>query len=175
MKTLLPLLLLFSICLSSKAQERCLVEDEIVVYIFMLEDCPITQYYVPTLKNLFHTYNPYQVSFIGLFPNKYSKPIKIDSFQQDYQVPFPLKTDYFQKKVQRFKASVTPEVVIYNKTYDEIWYQGRIDNRYSRVGRSKYTTTKYELADALEAIVRGEPILQKKTEAIGCFITTITK
>lgn len=139
----------------------------------MLEDCPITQYYIPKLKTLFDTYHPYQIEFIGLFPNKYSKPEKIDSFKHNYQIPFPLKTDYFQKKVQKFNATVTPEVVIYNKTYNEVLYQGRIDNAYSRVGRPRYNINQDEVKEALEAIVKGEPIKKNKTEAVGCFITLL--
>lgn len=172
MKTLL-LYISFGFCLSLSAQERCLVEDEVIVYVFMLEDCPITQYYIPKLKTLFDNYHPYNIDFIGLFPNKYSKPEKIDSFKHNYQIPFPLKTDYFQKKVQQFKATVTPEVIVYNKTCDEVLYQGRIDNAYSRVGRPRYKISQDELADALESIVRGESIKKKKTEAIGCYISLI--
>lgn len=168
--TFLIILLLFCGYNTTQAQERCLVEDSISVYIFMLEDCPITQFYTLALREMHETYDPYGLNFVGLFPNRYSSPEKIDSFQQQYKIPFSLKTDYFQTKTKFFEATVTPEVVIYNHTYQEILYKGRIDNAYFRVGKKRGVTTTADLEDALEAIVRGEPIAVKETEAIGCFI-----
>ncbi len=170
-----PILLLiglftFFISTQVKAQERCPVDDSLTVYIFMLEDCLLTQFYTVALKELYQEYRSYNIEFVGLFPNSFSKREKIDSFQFVYQIPFPLKTDYFQTKTKRFGANVTPEIVIYNHTYDEVWYQGRIDNTYYKVGKKRGKTTTSDLRDALESIVRGEPIAVPKTEAVGCLI-----
>lgn len=159
---------------NTQAQERCVVEDSISVYIFMLEDCLITQFYTLALREIHEEYAPYNIAFIGLFPNRFSKPEAIDSFQQKYQIPFLLKTDYFQTKTQKFGATVTPEVIIYNHTLDEVLYKGRIDNAYYRVGKKRGTTTTADLKDALEAIVRGEPVAVKETEAVGCYINLVS-
>lgn len=155
---------------SSKAQEYCPVEDSISIYIFMLEDCLITQYYTPDLNAFYKKYAPYNIEFVGLFPNSFSRPEKIDSFKTKYSIPFPLLKDHYQTRTKKFGANVTPEVVIYNHTYDEILYQGRIDNAYYRVGRKRGKTTSAELENALEAIAKGEPIEVKYTEAVGCLI-----
>ncbi len=152
------------------AQEKCAVEDSITVYVFMLEDCLITQFYTPQLRSLYREFSPYNIRFEGLFPNKYSKPEKIDSFRIAYEIPFELKTDYFQKKTNLMGATVTPEVCVYNHTYNEIIYKGRIDNAYYKVGKKRGVTNTAELKEVLEAIVRGEPVLIPDTEAVGCII-----
>jgi len=155
---------------NANAQEYCPVEDSISVYIFMLEDCPLTQFYTLAFRNLYEEYKDYNIAFIGLFPNRFSKPEKIDSFQQKYKISFPLKTDYFKSKTKEFGATVTPEVVIYNHTFQEILYKGRVDNAYYKVGKKRGQTTTSDLKDALESIARGEPIAIKETEAVGCYI-----
>ena len=60
--------------------------------------------------------------------------------------------------------------MVYNHNDQEILYKGRIDNAYFRVGKKRGVTSTSDLKDALEAIVRGEPVLIKETEAVGCFI-----
>ena len=44
--------------------------DEITVYIFMSETCPICQSVTLELKALYATYHPKGVTFVGLFPNQ---------------------------------------------------------------------------------------------------------
>jgi len=161
---------LMNVNLVVNAQERCVVEDSITVYVFMLEDCLITQFYTPQLRNLYEEYFKYNIDFVGLFPNKYSKPEKIDSFKTAYQIPFPLKTDYYKSKTRLMDAKVTPEVCVYNHDFQEIIYKGRIDNAYYKVGKKRGVTNTSELRDVLEAIVKGEPVQTPNTEAVGCLI-----
>ena len=167
---LLFFIIFTSINLVVNAQEKCVLEDSITVYVFMLEDCLITQFYTPQLRNLYEEYSRYNINFVGLFPNKYSKPEKIDSFKMVYQIPFPLKTDYYKSKTKLMDAKVTPEVCVYNHDFQEIIYKGRIDNAYYKVGKKRGVTNTSELKDVLEAIVTGEPVQTPNTEAVGCLI-----
>ena len=146
------------------------ISDTISVYIFLHEDCVISQYYTLPLKELHNQYGNDSIQFVGLFPNFSSKKENIQAFKEKYGLPFPLKTDYFKTKTILFDAEVTPEVVVYNENKKAILYQGRIDNTYFRVGKKRTITTTSELADALEAIVTHQPISVKKTQPIGCFI-----
>jgi len=144
--------------------------DTISVYIFLHEECVISQYYTLPLKELHTQYANDSIQFIGLFPNFSSKKKNIQAFKEKYQIPFSLKTDYFKTKTKLLNATVTPEVVIYNENKKTILYQGRVDNTYFRVGKKRTITTSSELMDALEAIVHHQPIKISKTKAIGCFI-----
>lgn len=163
-------LLLFFWASSAKANVLESSSDSITVYIFLHESCRISQYYTPTLRELHEKYASDQLQFVGLFPNFSSKPAKMEAFKQKYQLPFALKTDYYHTLKEKLGASVTPEVVVFNESIDQLLYRGRIDDSYARVGRRKQVTSTSELKDVLQAIAEGRPITVKNTTAIGCFI-----
>ena len=164
------LILVFCFALLKPMQTEAAPKDSITVYVFLLDACVICQNYTLPLKELHAKYANDQVNFVGLFPNFTSKPPQIEAFKKKYQIPFELKTDYFKTKSKQFGITVTPEVVVYNHTKEEVLYKGRIDNTYFRVGKRRTITTTSELEDALEAIKNGQPIKVKETEAVGCFI-----
>jgi thiol-disulfide isomerase/thioredoxin len=143
--------------------------DSIVVYIFMLDDCPITQSYSLKLNELYQEYGD-QFSFIGIFPNASSKKNKIDQFVIDYQISFPTQTDYSKKRVVQFGVKITPEVVVYNTEKDEIIYKGRIDNEFADLGKRRKVVTTGELKEVLNYLSSGKEKVFPFTEAVGCFI-----
>lgn len=143
------------------------------VYVFMGEECIISQYYTLTLKQLWKEYASESIHFKGLFPNPSSSPEKIKSFQDKYDLPFPLSLDLQQEQMHRFGAKVTPEVVVFDKTNQQILYQGRIDNTYFRVGKRRAVTTRTELDEVLQAIQADEKPAVENTTAVGCFITKL--
>lgn len=49
-------------------------------------------------------------------------------------------------------------------------YQGRIDDRYVDFGKSQAAPNVRDVADAIEATLNGNPVLQKTTQAVGCYI-----
>ncbi|MEL6650173.1 MAG: hypothetical protein AAFQ87_05125 [Bacteroidota bacterium] len=146
-------------------------QDSITVYVFLHESCLISQYYTLPLREMHEQYASENLQFVGLFPNLSSKPAQIKAFQETYQIPFQLKPDYFHQKMEAFGAAVTPEVVVYNETKQQILYKGRIDDAYARVGQKKRIVSSSELKDALEAIQHDQPIKVSETTAVGCFIS----
>ncbi len=146
-------------------------QKEIEVYLFLGEECLISQYYTLPIKQLWQEYADEQVTFIGLFPNPSSSPEKMSAFKEKYQIPFSLAIDIQQEKMKAFDISVTPEVVVYDKRQQQVLYKGRIDNTYFRVGKRRTVTTTAELADVLAAIRMNKAPTIPATPAIGCFIT----
>lgn len=168
-KVLLPfvVLLIFSTLAFKQSDE---IDKRYTVYIFLLDDCRISEYYTPELNKLHAEYSNDSIEFIGLFPNFSSKPAQIDAFQETYSISFPLKTDYYKQKTKEFGVRVTPEVVIFDNIKQSVLYKGRIDNSYFKVGRRRTVINKFELRNALNAIQEGTEIEITETEAIGCFI-----
>jgi len=156
----LSLVLISWVCtLSSLAQNPAgpYAQDTVIVYVFMLEDCIITQNYTLALREMHEAYVSDRLEFVGLFPNSFSNPKKIAEFKAKYEI-------------LKLGATVTPTAIVWNKTRDEVLYRGRIDDSYYRIGKRRTVTTTSELKDALEALVTGEEIGVKETQAIGCFI-----
>ena len=143
------------------------------IYIFLGEECIISQQYTLLINRLHKEYTGEQIEFIGLFPNPSSNKEKMAVFQEKYKLGFPLKHDALQKEMARFGVKVTPEVVVFNKKNKTVIYQGRIDNMFFRVGKRRTITTTSELEDVLKAIQKDQKIENKKTDAVGCFITPL--
>jgi len=144
--------------------------DSVTVYLFFRIDCKICEYYTRDLEKLYEQYKEDNITFVAVFPNFMDKPPAIERYREKFGMPFSAKTDYYKKLTKKFKATVTPEVVVYNETKETVLYQGRIDNTYYRLGRKRSVTTSSELATVLENHVNGEPNNVAFAKAVGCFI-----
>ena len=114
---------------------------QVEVYIFLREDCIISQHYTVNLKQLHRDYANDSLAFIGVFPNQSSTEMDMIVFKGKYELPFQLVLDHEQVLVKRFGATITPEVVVYDTARQVILYQGRIDDTYYRVGKKRRVTT----------------------------------
>lgn len=139
-----------------------------ILYLFLSDECIITQYYITTLNELSAEYG-HEVDMIAIFPNFSSKPKKIEAFYEKYKLEIPHKTDYYKVLSRGLGATVTPEAILLD-TKGQIVYKGRIDNSYVSIGKRRRVVTTQELSDAIQALQKGKEIEVSQTEAIGCFI-----
>lgn len=158
-----------SFCLLLFSTFNLSAKDSLTLYLFLLDDCPICIQYTPTINDL-HAKFGSEVSFIGYFPNFSSKKNKIELFRNEYQINFPLHTDYYKTQAKKFNAQVTPEVVLFNHTTNKIIYQGRIDNKFYKLGRRRNVVTENNLLDAIEKSLENKEVDPSFVEPIGCFI-----
>lgn len=145
--------------------------SDITVYIFLMEDCPISQNYSTTLRSIYNTYQPKGISFKGYFPNAMSSNSSIAAFKKTYNFPFELLKDEGQAMARKLNAKVAPEVVVYNEATHETLYKGRIDDLYFALKRKRNTVGNHDLINALEEIANNQPVSTPITEPVGCFIT----
>ena len=140
------------------------------IIIFMAVDCPITQKYMGTIKELAVKYQSQKIAVVGYFPAGLSKKASRE-FRQEYQVPEIIQFIDDKKHVitNKYQATITPEVVLLDKN-EQVIYQGSIDNWFFELGRYRLEITEHYLIDAIEASLQGKQPSVKKTEAIGCFI-----
>ncbi len=141
--------------------------DSMTVYVFLHDECVVSQFYTPALRRLHDTYAGPDVSFVGYFPNPAATPERIYAFAEKYELPFPLYPDHFKRAAHRLGATVTPEAVVYDHAADRILYRGRIDNSFVRVGRRRQVTTSFELETVLK---KRQPPAARDTPAVGCLI-----
>jgi hypothetical protein len=145
------------------------VSDQYRVYVFMLEDCKITQAYTEKVRYLYQTFAGDSIHFSGYFPNPVSEDSTMQAFVEKHQLPFSCTRTGAYALAKRFGVTVTPEVVVYNETRDSVYYQGRIDNLFERVGQRRQVVTSHELEAALYCIQHSKPIPIPRTTAVGCF------
>lgn len=146
--------------------------DSLTVYVFLNDECVISQFYTPELTRLFDTYHAQKVGFTGYFPSPSSTPDRIEKFGEAYRLAFPLEGDYHKTQARRLGVTVTPEVAVWDHRSDKLIYRGRIDDSYVRVGKRKLHPQQHDLQEIIDAWLEGQvPAELEQTQAIGCFIS----
>lgn len=141
----------------------------IKVAIFMAVDCPITQKYLNSIKEIANEFSSKPVQFVGYFPVGLTKK-ESTAFRNEYKIPnsIELIDDKKHEWTEMLDAKVTPEVfVIRNK---QVLYRGAIDNWFYELGRYRKKVTAHYLIDAIQASLKNEKPSISETEALGCFI-----
>ncbi len=140
-----------------------------IVVVFLLAGCPACENYVLTLNNMNTKYQPFGISFYGVFPGVYSKLNEIINYRDTYKPNFTLLLDKDKLLVKFLGAKVAPQVFVLNKQR-QIVYRGRIDDWMYAVGKKRAVITHHELEDALNAVVKGEKITTTLSIPVGCLI-----
>jgi len=162
-------ILLISTRLAQGQHDHKSDSPEIQVAIFMAVDCPITQKYLNTIKEIANQYSDKSVQFVGYFPVGLTKR-ESTTFRNEYSIPntIELKDDKKHEWTEMLDAKVTPEVfVIKNK---QVLYRGAIDNWFYELGRYRKEVTAHYLIDAIQAALNNEKPSITETEALGCYI-----
>ena len=153
------------------SESNDIANDDIEVNIFLHEACKISQFYSLKLKELHQEFASDKIVFKGIFPAQDSKNENLLAFKEAYKMPFEMVNDKEQIITKMLKATITPEVVVLNKSKNEVIYRGRIDDSYYKVGRRRNANRTNELFDVLTAIKLNKKIETENKPAIGCFIS----
>ncbi len=145
--------------------------DSLTVYVFLHDECVISQYYTPLLTEYYNQYHSKKIGFIGYFPNFSTKPAQIKAFGEKYKLEFPLHQDYYKDWTRKLGITITPEVAVVDHRSERLLYRGRIDDSYVRVGKRKLNPQHADLKSIIESWLSGNPPLATiETQSIGCFI-----
>src|SRR5262245_41951639 len=137
-----------------------------VVLVFLGTECPVARQYLPRLKELHHEYQSQGVQFLGIYSNVGVNAFSMATHAHDEDIPFPVLQDVDHKLADLLAVETTPEVVVLDAKL-EPRYQGAIDDQFARGGRRAQPTEQY-LADALAALVKGQPIERPYVPPSGC-------
>lgn len=146
-------------------------ETKAIVLVFISTDCPIANSYQPSLARLVQQHPSPGVAWFMIHVDSDLTVEQAREHAQRFGIQVPVVIDHDRSIARRAGATVTPQVFVYQKGNAPPVYQGRIDDWYADFGKKRASPTTRELADALEAIAKGEPVAVAQTEAVGCFIT----
>ncbi|MEM7391232.1 MAG: redoxin family protein, partial [Verrucomicrobiota bacterium] len=138
--------------------------------VFIAPDCPIANYYQPTLRRLHKAYADRGIPFFLVHSDPDLTAEEVIEHAETYKIEAPVVLDAERAYAKKFGARVTPEVFVIDRNAT-VLYSGRIDDTYTGFGRKRPKPRTHDLKDALEAIVTGEKIKRPKTKAVGCFIS----
>jgi hypothetical protein len=140
----------------------------ITVIIFLSEDCPISQKYVPAINAIQRKYHDRGVRIHAIIPGKIKKS-DLTRFKEEYAITFPITRDKKYRMVQLLSATTTPEVFMFDRNLD-LKYRGAIDNWFYELGGYRQEVTEDYLIEAIDALLAGGQPDKANTLAVGCLI-----
>lgn len=159
--------------LSQGAPEGSTARDAGRVVVLLEPGCPIARYHLATLRELHETFAAKGFAFQGYVPNALATKASVSSYRKKFEIPFPIEADPQQIKASELRATIVPEVFVYNKE-ETLVYRGRIDDTFAAVGKRRPKARSHELKDTLIALLTDKPIPTAQTKPVGCPITFST-
>lgn len=133
--------------------------------VFLSFECPVSNDYCPTLRELWKNYHDRGVAFVAICPNK-SAP-QIEKEAKDYKLPFPILADEAGAAGRALAAGWTPEAFVLDAD-GILRYRGRIDDGlYARL-KKKPSVSREDLREALVDVLAGKSVRIPATQPIGC-------
>jgi len=155
----------------SPADPFAMSKDKIVVLIFVLTDCPISNRYAPAIQQLSTQYAG-KAAFFLIYPNRKETAETIRKHNAEFGYTITALRDPQHTLVKLSQAQITPEAAIFDAKRSLI-YHGRIDNLYEDFGRARRNATTHELSDVIQAVIAGKSVSTTVTPAVGCYISDL--
>jgi hypothetical protein len=144
---------------------------KIVVLVFIRRDCPVSSRYAPVIQQI-SAQHERDASFWLVFPDKAETPQTIHNYLREYAYRLPALRDPEHALVKLAQVQITPEVAVFNRSH-QLLYDGRIDNWYRDLGRSRPAPTTHELADAIQAALGDKIPAANQVRGVGCYISDL--
>lgn len=144
------------------------------VLVFTTTDCPISNRYAPEIQSLAARFAKQNIAFTLVYPVGTDTPVVIGEHVKKFGYAIPAVRDTAQELVKHTGVKVTPEVAVIGAG-GQVLYRGRIDDRYIDFGKDRPQPNERTLERALEAVVQGQPIAVRETQAVGCYLADLLK
>lgn len=145
-------------------------DTEVLVIIFMCNHCPYVKAVLQRLIDLQNKFADQSVQLVGINANDAVK-YPDDSMEsmkkvaKEKGIPFPYLFDETQEVAKAYDAVCTPDIYVFGPER-KLLYRGRIDDNWEHPEQ----VTQHDLEDAINAILDGQPMLEKQIPSMGCSI-----
>jgi hypothetical protein len=143
-------------------------DHKAIVVVFLGSDCPISNLYVPRLKELEKKYRDRGVQFLAVYPNHDEDLDQVAMHSYDRDIPFPVLKDCSQRLAEAVGATRVPSAAVLDGEF-KLRYRGRIDDRYGASARRE-KASRADLAEAIDEVLAGKNVSMAEIEADGCLI-----
>ncbi|MGA8617615.1 MAG: redoxin family protein [Candidatus Sulfotelmatobacter sp.] len=144
---------------------------KVVVLVFVRRDCPVSSRYAPLIQQI-SAQHERAASFWLVFPDKAETPNTIHQYLHDYGYHLPALRDPEHSLVKLAQVRITPEVAVFSRNR-QLLYDGRIDNWYVDLGRSRPAPTTHELEDAIQSALADKTPATNQVRGVGCYISDL--
>ncbi|MCA9053970.1 MAG: redoxin domain-containing protein [Planctomycetaceae bacterium] len=139
------------------------------VLVFISTDCPIANYYHPTLRKLQEEFAGQGITWYFVHADPGLTEERARKHAADYSLKAPVLLDREHRLARAATATKTPQAAVI-RPGGAVAYLGRIDDTYVGYGKKRARPTRLDLRDALAAVAAGQPVTTPRTESVGCFI-----
>jgi hypothetical protein len=139
------------------------------VLIFVSNDCPIANRYVPEIRRLEDAFAKRGVSFWLVHADPEETAAEIREHDRKFGVTLRVLRDPEHRLAELAQAHVTPTAALFTSG-KALVYHGRIDDRVVDLGRERAEPGQRDLVEALEAVLAGRAVANPVTTAVGCHI-----
>lgn len=156
-------------------------QNRAAVLFFILADCPISNSYAPEINRIVADYTKQGVAVYIVHADRDMPDADLQQHAKEYGYTCPVLVDRKHELINRLGITVVPEVAVVSVsgvpgvhegvTQGALAYRGRIDDRFPSLGHERLKPTTSDLRNALDALLRNEPISTPRTTATGCAIT----
>lgn len=144
------------------------------VLIFVSDDCPISNRYIPEILRLRDSYSGRGVRFWMVHPDATETAEAIRKHDKEFGLTIPALRDPQHDLVKLAKAEVTPSAAVFARD-GRLVYHGRIDDRVAELGQERPYPARRDLSEAVEALLAGRAVKETETTAVGCIIPGVSK
>jgi peroxiredoxin len=140
-----------------------------IVVFFTTTDCPLSNNDVPEMNRTQRDYASRGVAFYAVQADTTIADADVVQHTKDYQFSFPVLFDPHQMLAKMTGATTIPSAAVLTPD-GTLLYLGRIDNRVEDFNVRRQEPTKFDLREALDAVLAGKPVAHPRTKAFGCAI-----
>ncbi len=142
-----------------------------IVLVFLGTDCPVGNLYVPRLVELNKEYRSKGVVFLGINSNAHEDRASVARYAKENGIDFPVLKDVENRVSDTVLAERTCETLVLDGIA-RIRYRGAIDDQYVQ-GKAKESPSHNYLKDALNALLKDQPIPVTSTAVAGCLLDRV--
>lgn len=148
-----------------------LKSDKATVVMFICNHCPYVKHIIKEIVAMANDYISKGISFIAISSNDVKNypedsPERMKETAEALRFSFPYLFDETQNIAKAYHAECTPDFFVFDKVLACV-YRGQFDD--SRPGAAVPVTGK-DLKEALDCILKGEPLSPNQKPSIGCNI-----
>lgn len=144
---------------------------KVVVLVFLRRDCPVSGRYAPSIQQISERFAD-SARFWLVYPDKSETAADIRKSVNDFGYRIPALRDPQHALVKLAHVQITPEVAVFDHSHHLI-YDGRIDDWFIDLGRSRPAPTTHELEQAIRAAAAGQTVAHNEVRGVGCYISDL--
>jgi peroxiredoxin len=145
-----------------------LANKKAVVIMVQGNGCPIVRQALPALAEMRAKYREQGVEFLLLNSNLQDQRAAVAREATDFKIDFPILLDEGQHIGEALHVVRTSEVFVIEPKTWKLAYRGPMDDRLSY--EKQRPAQHHYLADALNAIIAGQPVKTPKADGVGCLV-----